>query len=241
MSPAQAVTLASRQAASVNSFAATLNVQTSGPITATLAGRVQLRKRPSVLVDADFSTLKANGQAEPGGMQEILTSKTLYLKLAALQRRLGKPWGAIALSGLSQSTGVNLSQLTQQVQQNNPMTDAQMLTSAKNLRSAGTQTIGGLQTTHYTGSFPVSAGLAKLPPSLRSTEQRALQTLGISTISFNAWIDAQHRIRKIAVTEHGSSARVASTMQVTAFDQPVNVNLPPASQVKTIPASALKG
>jgi hypothetical protein len=240
MSPARAITLASQQAASVNSFASTLSEQISGPVTATLAGRVQLRNRPSVLVDADFSTLKADGQTEPGGMQEILTGKTLYLKLAALQRRLGKPWGALPLSELSQSTGVNLSQLTQQVQQNNPMTDAQMLTSAKNLRSVGTQAIDGVSATHYTGSFPVSAGLAKLPPSLRTAEQRALQKLGISTISFSAWIDTQHRIRKIALTEHGSSAQVTATMQITAFNQPVTVTLPPASQVKTIPSSALR-
>jgi hypothetical protein len=241
MSAVRAVTLASQRAASVNAFASTMKVQMSGSIPGTLAGTMRVRKQPSVLASADFSTVKINGQAVPGGMQEILTSRTLYLKLAALQRQFGKPWGALPLSELSRSTGINLSQFTQQMQESNPMTDAQMLTGAKNLRAVGSQTIDGVATTHYTGSFAASAGLAKLPPSLRGTEQRALQALGISTIGFNAWIDAQHRIRKIVVAERGRSEQITSVMQVTAFDQAVKVTLPPASQVKTIPASALRG
>lgn len=241
LSPAQAVTLASQHAASVNSFATTLNVQMSGTVSGTMVGTMQMRKRPSLLIEARFSKLDFGGTSVPGGMEEILTSKTLYLKMATLQRELGKPWAALPLSALSGKSGVNLSQLTQQAQQNNPMTDVQMLSSAKNLRAVGTETIGGVSTTHYTGSFAASAGLAKLPPSLRSTEQKALQTLGITTFNFNAWIDAQHQIRKIAVTEHGGSEQVAATMQVTGYNQALSVNMPPSSQVKSIPASALGG
>jgi hypothetical protein len=241
MSAAQAITLASHQAAQVNSFASTLNIQMSGSVTGTMTGTMQIRKQPSLLVDANFSTLKANGQDVPGGMQEILTGSTLYLKMAALAQELGKPWASLQLSELKQGAGVNLSQITQQVQNNNPMTDAQMLTSASNLRSVGTQTIGGVATTHYTGTFAVSAGLAKLPASVRGAEQKQLQGLGIKDIGFNAWVDAQHQIRKIEVTEHGSSIQVAATMQVTSLNQPITVSLPPASQVKAIPASALQG
>jgi hypothetical protein len=239
-SAAQAITLAARQAGQVNSFASTMNVQTSGSVKATMVGTMQIRKQPSLLVDADFSTVSANGQNVPGGMQEILSGSTLYLKMATLAQQLGKPWASIQLSQLQQGTGVNLSELTQELQNNDPMTEAQMLTGASNLRSAGTQTIDGVAATHYTGTFTVAAGLAKLPPSTRGTEQKALQALGVRDIAFNAWIDAQHQIRKIEVTEHGSSVQVTATMQVTSLNQPIHVSPPPASQVKAIPAAALQ-
>ena len=109
------------------------------------------------------------------------------------------------------------------------------------MRAVGTQTIGGVSTTHYTGSYPVSAGLAKLPASVRAKEQKALRTLGVKTVHFNVWIDGQHLTRKIIATETGGAETLKVTMQVTSINQPVSVTLPPASQVATIPASALQG
>ena len=101
--------------------------------------------------------------------------------------------------------------------------------------------IAAISATHYAGSYPVSAGLAKLPASQRAAAQKGLRTLGVKTVGFNVWIDGQHQTRKIVVTETGSAENMTMTMQVTGINQPVSVTLPPASQVATIPASALQG
>ena len=124
--------------------------------------------------------------------------------MALLSQKLHKPWVEISFAEL-RGTGVNLSQLTQQVQSNNPLVQTQMLAGAKNVREVGTQTTGGVKITHYTGSYPVSAGIVKLPPSLRPVEQQRLTALGIRIVEFNAWIDSQHQTRKIVVTENGST------------------------------------
>ena len=116
-----------------------------------------------------------------------------------------------------------------------------MLAAAKDVRAVGTQTIDGVSTTHYTGTYSLSAGLAKLPASQRAVAQKGLQTLGVKTVRFNVWIDGQHQTRKIIVAEAGSVENMTMTMQVTGINQPVRVTLPPASQVATIPASALQG
>jgi hypothetical protein len=241
LSPRQEITLAANQARQVNSFGSALSVAMSGTVSGTLAGTMHIRNRPSLLVDADFSTFDVGGQSLPGGMHEILTTRSIYLKMALLAQELHKPWVKISFSQLQQGTGINLSQLTQQVQSNNPLVQTQMLAAAKDVRAVGTQTIDGVRTTHYTGSYPVSAGLAKLPASVRAVEQKGLRTLGIKTVRFNLWIDGQHQTRKIVATETGSAERVTVTMQVTGINQPVSVTLPPASQVATIPASALQG
>ncbi len=241
LSPIQAMSLAAHQAKTISSFVSTLSVTMSGALSGTMAGTMQIRSRPSLLADADFSTISFAGQNLPGGMQEILTNRTMYLKMALLSQQLHKPWAAIPFAALQKGTGVSLGQLTQQVQSNNPLVQTQMLAAAKNVRTVGTQIIGGVKTTHYTGSYPVAAGIAKLPSSLRAAESKGLQALGIRVVEFNAWIDAQHQIRKIVIHENGSTERMTVTLQVTSINQPVSVSLPPASQVATIPASALQG
>jgi hypothetical protein len=241
LSPRQAITLAANHARQVDSFESTLSVAMSGTVSGTLAGTMRIRNRPSRLADADFSTFHVGGQRLPGGMQEIVTDRGIYLKMALLAQELHKPWVKISFSQLQQGSGVNLSQLTQQVQSNNPLVQTQMLAAATDVRAVGTQTVDGVSTTHYTGSYPLSAGLAKLPASERAAAQKGLQTLGIKTARFNVWIDGQHQTRKIVVTQTGSVETIKVTMQVTSINQPVSVTLPPASQVATIPASALQG
>jgi len=239
--PLQAITLAARQARQVTSFTSTLSVRMTGTPNATLAGTLVMRTTPSLYENAHFTKLTAEGQNVPGGMQEIATSRVLYIRMAELQRALGRPWASLPYSELQKSTGVNLGQLTQQVQGNDPMMDTQMLAGAKNIKKAGTATIDGVATTGYTGSFPVSAGLAKLPASLRSAEQTRLGKAGIQTVDFTAWVDARHQMRKITVTEHGSSMTTTATMQITSINRPVTAVVPPASQVAAIPAGALNG
>ena len=233
-SPQQAVSQAAHQAAKINSCAFTLTVHLSGPLSGTMAGSLQARNRPSVLTEADFSTMDVSGIDLPGSLQEITTSNTVYLKIALLQDMLGKPWAAIPDSALRNDAGINVSQILVQAQDNNPMVDGQMLAGSKNLRSVGTQTIDGVSTTHYTGTFSAAAGLAKLPSGLRSIEQAKEDLLGVKSLSFDAWIDAQHRIRRLVVTQHDRLLTLTATMQVTSFNQPINVSVPPASQVKAI-------
>jgi LppX_LprAFG lipoprotein len=241
LSPQQAITLAANQAKQVNSFGVRMSITMSGTASVTMSGTAHVRIRPSLLADADFSKIDAAGQSLPGGMHEILTHRSIYLKMAPLSQQLHKPWAKISFSELQQGTGVNLSQLTQQVQNSNPLMQTQMLAAAKDVRAVGKQTIDGISTTHYTGTYSLSAGLAKLPASQRAVAQKGLQTLGVKNVRFNVWIDGQHQTRKIVVSETGSMENMTMTMQVTGINQPVSVTPPPASQVATIPASALHG
>ncbi len=240
LTPLQALTLAAHRAQQVNSVSFSLNTQVSGATSASVAGTVQIRERPSLLANVNFTTLGSGGNAIPGGMQEIVTTKTVYLKLSVLQQTLGKPWVALPFSELQQATGINLGQLIQQAQQDNPLVQTQMLVGAKNVKAVGTSTVDGVKTTEYTGSFTVASALAKLPASSRSLLEKGMQQLGITGGTFKAWIDAQHLTRKLTVVESGGSERVTVNMQVTSINQPVNPTLPSASQVASIPASALK-
>jgi hypothetical protein len=239
---AQAVTLAARQAQQVTSFTATLNVQADGAVKLALAGTMRVRTKPALFTDANFSTLSASGQSIPGGMEEILTGNAVYVKLALLaQLAAGKPWIELPFSQLQQTSGVNLAQILQQVQGNNPLQQTQMLTAAKNVREVGTEVIGGVTTTHYTGTYAVSAGLAALPPSLRASFAQRFKAVASGSVAFDVWLDAQQQVRKLTTTEQGRSGHETTTFYVTGINQPVSTQLPPASEVATVPSTALGG
>ena len=83
----QAITLAGQNAGKVTSFAATVNVQTTGEATTTtISGTLQERTEPSPLVVANFGSVTAQGQALPGGIEEIINSNAIYLKLAQVAK-----------------------------------------------------------------------------------------------------------------------------------------------------------
>jgi hypothetical protein len=229
----QALTVAVSQSQQVRSLAETLNVQVAGTTSGSTTGTIQLQLKPTLLIGAVIHVI-ADGQQTP--VQEILTSKAIYLKIASLSGVTGKPWVKVDLSALSSGQGAAFGQLLQNLQNSNPLSQIRLLTVAKNLRAVGTQVVDGVQTTEYTGSYAASAALADMSPSLRTALGSYLKTLGSSTLRFRVWIDAQHQLRKVVDVVTVAGQTVTTTVNITAINQSVNVTLPPASQVASPPS-----
>ncbi len=247
--PQQAMQLAASTARAVNTFSATVNVKvntSSGAGAASavnLTGSVTEQLHPSLIAEADYSSFGVAGQSFPGGMSEILTASSVYIKLALLTQALHttKPWIEIPFSSLAKATGVNLSSLFSQLQTSSPLSQSQMFAGATDVRKVGTGVINGVPVTEYAGSVSMTQALAKLPASLRSSLDPAISKAGITSARFTEWLDAQHQVRKVVVTESGSSFSETITTTVLSINQPVNIQIPPASQTTTLPASALGG
>lgn len=237
----QAIQLAAQHAQQVTSFAATMNVRATGLEKISMAGTLQEQTQPAPAIVANFTTVSAQGQTVPGGMQEVINSSALYLKMAQLARQTGKPWIKIPASEISKASGASFGQLLQQDSSGNPLVKTEMLASSTNVKKVGTATVDGVQTTEYTGSYPISAGLAKLPASLRAKIAPQIQSMGLQTENFTVWLDAQQQVRKVVTSDQGSKEQTASTIQVTSINQPVSATPPPASQTATVPASAFGG
>jgi hypothetical protein len=238
LTASQAVQRAAQNAGKVTSFAATVNVQTTGTATSTISGTLEQRTAPTPLIVANFSKVTAQGQTIPGGIQEILDSSAVYLKLAQLAQATGKPWIKIPASEMSQLAGGSFGQLLQN-NSSNPLLQTQMLASSTNVKKVGTTTLNGVPVTEYTGTYPISAGLAKLPADLRSKVAQQLQAMGLQTENFQIWLDHSEQVRKVVTSAQGSKEQVTSTIEVTAINEPVSVAIPPASQTATVPASEL--
>jgi len=237
VSPQTAITLAADRSQRANTMAATFSMRISGKVAETVTGTMQMRLRPALLVDEHLS-VSAAGQTFP--MDEIVSAKAIYLKspaFAALAKP-GKPWIGIKFSDVPGNLGSSLQSLMQNVQNGDPASQTKMLAASKNVRAVGTQVIDGVSTTRYTGTFTPSAARATLSPSLRKELAPALKLI-TGDIRFNAWIDAQHEVRRITevYTVMGETASV--TMNVTAVNQPVHIRRPPASRTTVPSASAL--
>lgn len=237
----QAVRLAAAFARQATSVTANVTVHATGTTALSLSGTTRERTQPSPIAEASFPDTTVGGQAIAGGLTEIATNTAVYLRFSALNGLAGgKAWLKLPFSEFGGALGgLNIGQLIQQAQDNNPLTQTQLLAGATNVRKVGTSTINGVPVTEYTGSYPVPAAAARLPASTRAIVERDLTKAGISSVSFDVWLDGQQQTRKLIVTDHGGKESLTITMVVTSVNQPVTISLPPAAQTATLSLGSL--
>ncbi|HVT66207.1 MAG TPA: hypothetical protein VHF26_00555 [Trebonia sp.] len=199
------------------------------------------RLHPSEVASVNISSLTSSGSPLPGGLSEIVTPGTLYLKWSFLTQtlHLSKPWLAIPASAVSKSGGAGLGQLFGDVTGSSPLTQSELLAGASSVRQVGTGTIGGVPVTEYTGTLPLDKAVSSLSGAVRTQVQQAIAAAGFSTATFTAWIDAQHTVRKAIVTETGRSVTETTTTTITSLSQPVSVRVPTAGQTAPLPGNIL--
>jgi hypothetical protein len=230
------VLAAAKQAQQVTSATETLAVHVSGASSSATTGTILVRLKPTLLVSGNLNTTVAGASTR---IKVILTSAAMYLSEPSLTSQLGKPWVKIDLSALAASSGASVAQLVQSMQNNNFTGQAQLATVARNTRAVGQQVVGGVPTTEYSGSFTAAEGLKALPVGLRKALAPGLQALGNSTIHFREWIDGQNHVRKVTEIETLNGDTVNTTINITGFNQAVNITLPPASQTFLLQGNGL--
>lgn len=232
LAPRQALLDAAVQARRVNSAVETLAIQESGTTSTTTTGTVRVRLRPNLEADEDLHVSAAGQNTE---IKIIITGTALYFSEPTLASQVGKPWVKIELATLHGTSLAALAQLVQSLQNNDFANQSQLLTAAKDTHVVGTQTLDGVPTTEYAGSFRASDGLKALPASTRKLLAPELKALGNSVISFSEWIDGQHYLRKVTEVETVNGNVVHTTINISAINQPVQITLPPASQTASEP------
>jgi hypothetical protein len=245
-SPVNAVRLASKTTSGASSFTGTIGLRATAKsgsaiqnvsMTATMAEQLH----PSLLAQVRIGTLSAAGSTLPGGIDEIITPSTLYMKWSFLTQELhlSKPWLAIPQSAVSKGTGVNLSQLFSQANSSSPLNESQMLAGASGVRKVGTGTVNGVAVTEYTGMLSLDKGIQNLSGSVKAQVQKEITTAGLTSATFTVWIDAQNVMRKAVIIEHGTSLNETITVTVDTLNQPVNIAVPTAGQTSSLPSGAL--
>lgn len=246
-----AVKLAAKTASGANSYTGTMSLQgtvnpgaasssgVSGGIS--MSGTFAEQLHPTLLVSADIGSYSMLGTSLPGGLSELITPTTMYLKSAQLTQELHltKPWLAVPLSAASKTSGINMSQLVNQATGTSPLTQAQMLGASSSVREVGTGSIGGVPVTEYAGTISVAKAISTLSGGAKAEMEQMNAAAGLTTEKYTVWIDGQHIMRKAVITGTGATLTETATVTFTSVNQPVNITVPPASQTTTVPSSDL--
>lgn len=222
-----AVAKMSSQTGSLRSFRGTMSFSSDEDFERSMKGKLVYRAKPMAM-RLDFPSVDIRGRKVPGAVTEIVAGNRLYMKAPGFDTRTGKPWVSITLSELSAFSGVDHGSMTQ----TDPSLTAKMLTASKDVRLLGKETVGGVSTTHYQGTYALRDGLAKLSSQQRAQAEQAFGKAGFDTMDFDVWVDGQQRPRKVTMASPtGAKLAMKMTMTYTAFNVPVAIKAPPKSQV----------
>ena len=207
---------------------------------------------------AGLSALGGSSEALSGAehMQMIFRYPTVYVDFPGLAGKLpeGKTWMKLDLTQLAKEHGVQLPQLSS-LDQTNPAEFLRYLrASGGDVTRLGSESVGGVPTTHYGVTLSLSRILESYPASDRTAMRSALGALGSSgSIPAQVWVDQQSRVRRMRMSFNVSvpsgqgaegqagatpgSVAATMTMDFTSYGAVPAVALPPASEV--FDASAL--
>jgi hypothetical protein len=158
----------------------------------------------------------------------------IYVSSPALDSRLpvGKKWIKVDLQKLGNAAGFNFSSLMSRT----PAQALQQLEAAGSVKTIGTETVDGVDTTHYQVT---NLDVSKLPQGAK------LQALAHPKYGpIDVWIGNKdgYIYRETASIDYsaaGQTSSISTEINLSNFGEKVNVSVPPASE--TVDASSMSG
>ncbi|GAB1823016.1 LppX_LprAFG lipoprotein [Herbidospora sp. RD11066] len=235
LSAAEAIQQTAQKADSIDSYSADIVIDFADPKgqKGSVQGSMLFQQKPSLASDVTLSQVSFGGQNVPGGLRVILADEIAYVKMDMLKAVLGteKPWVKVDLkqAGGAEAAG----QFLEQAQQIDLKTSVTLLTASKDVKAVGTESVNGVDTTHYSGTFPADAAVLLLPQ--KTQEQVKGQLSHLKNVKFDAWIDADGLPRKIGINGAESGASFSATLLFKSFNEKLEIAAPAADQVGDLP------
>ena len=206
----------------------------------------QFQLSPELKFSAKLDEISRGGKTVPGAEgQAVFTGDTLYAKVPKLGQFVsgGKPWVKIDVNEASQRTGFDVQGLVDQVQKVDPAEQTKMFTGSKDARRVGTESIDGVQTTHYTGTVTVQDALNRLDAEARKDVGKWLpKDKANGKINFDLWTDGENLPRKLVSKTNGSQGESGTvTVLYSDYGESFTVNPPPSDQVGTLTLGSFLG
>jgi hypothetical protein len=250
LTAAQALVKSSQQTGQADTFKADLTVTGTGDGDGegSIKASGQFRLKPQLTFSARLDEVSRGGQAVPGAKgQAVYTGDVLYAKVPMLAQFIsnGKPWLKVDVNQAGRQFGFDVKDLVDQVQKVNPAEQTRMFTGSKDVRRVGTETVDGVQTTHYTGTVTVQDAVNRLDAQAREKVRRWFpQGAENEKITFDLWTDQDQLPRKLVSKGSASGDRNGAgtvTVVYSDYGKAFSVNPPPADQVGELSLSGLLG
>jgi hypothetical protein len=193
------------------------------------------RLRPTLVVDGHETIAGRN-------LELRFIGSKIYVYLAEIASRDGgRPWLVADLKGLSSASGLDFSQLLDQVRQLSPNGPSPLLRAASAFHPLGRATVAGQTVYVYRGSFaPADLGKLGLSANLAKQTAARLRRLGATKEQVTSYVTSDGvALRTIAAIYKGSQLLTVSVNSSARLAHTIIVSPPPAS--KTIPYSRITG
>ena len=184
------------------------------------------------------STIKAIYLTEDG-------DPVMYMRLGFLSAFIpgGKSWVRVDLAKAGKAAGIDFNQLLGGANQS-PSDSLALLRSSGEFSEVGTETVDGVETTHYHGTVDLQQAAAAKGAGAEAI-QRLLDLGAPTQYPADVWIDKDGYVRqyktRYGMTTGGKSMSVSMTMGMSDYGTPVEVSAPPSDQVFDATDLAAKG
>jgi hypothetical protein len=193
-------------------------------VTSVLAGKTSV-----IDGDVSYHPVELSMSVDPGSGQKIeerLLHDTMYIKIPGAPS--GKPWASISLKQISQVSGLDLSSLLDNTSSEQSV---QLLTTSGDVKRVGTETVGGVPTTHLSGTVDLQKAYAQLPKATQKTLTSMVKSLKVKNEHIDLWVNAQQIPVKVVESYSSSLGSGTSTMLLTHINDAAAIKAPPASQI----------
>ncbi|WP_245642057.1 LppX_LprAFG lipoprotein [Nonomuraea candida] len=226
---------AAQKTAEVTSYTvdAVVNVTEPQAGSGKVQGRMLYQSKPQLAADLTLDTVDMGGRSLQGGVRAVLQGDTVYVKVQQLNEFLGntKPWIKVPLNETGNAGEVN--RYLGQIQQFDLGNMTKLVTASQDVKAAGTESVNGEDTTHYSGTFPVDVAVQQLPADEQAQARKGLAEL--KDVKFDLWVAADGLPRKLALNGAKEGATLDATLFFKGFNEAVSIQAPPADQVGELP------
>jgi hypothetical protein len=231
------VTAEALQTAAANTQAAESR-QYSFTISGTASGK-DLDVHGTVLAAGDGSRARATiDLGDNGSVQALVVDHDAYVAVRGLAgglftQAVGKPWIKVDLDELGEYLGLAAGGAAGSADPGELGLEALQGLSG-DVEKVGDDVVAGEHATHYRAQIDYSKVAAELPDP---SSDLAARLRKIGTVPADVWVDDQDRVVKARFEMNGGmvgasgTGTVVLTIELTAFDVPVDVQAPPADQV----------
>lgn len=249
--PTDALAAAATATEAAGSYRAEIEITMEGfapePVTMKAEG-VFSRDPILARVTMDMSDLaRGTGIVQIGEVELVMDGVVVYMRMPFLQEISPglKPWIKFDLEKLGEQQGLDLGQLMQFGTQSDPSQALAYLRAASDdVEEVGTETVRGVETTHYRMTVELARVADAAPPeqreALRAQTEQLRELSGISEVPTEVWVDDEGLVRRQQLTYRntrfgpGQEGDMTLTMELYDFGVEVDVEPPPADEVTDI-------
>ncbi|RMB80312.1 DUF1396 domain-containing protein [Streptomyces shenzhenensis] len=230
LEPVAAIAKAAQNADDITSFRYRLTGSVPGE------GRIKGEAAMSIEPLAMSMKMAVEDKATDGEMEIRLVDKAMYLGgNAEMAKEMdGKSWIKFDMSALGKEGGLDMDQLGAGEAGKNPAADSTFLTGSKDVKEVGTETVDGVETTHYKGTVSLDDLRATLKDEDKEVRERReasieqYEEMGIDAMTMDMWIDGENHTKQFRMRGDAKKGPLDMTITFLDYNEPVKVTAPPA-------------